>query len=56
MKKQKVRKRSDKDTWIIPACLLVGVGIGLLTREVAAFTLIGLGTGLFIAFITRKKK
>ncbi len=42
--------------WPIPACLFIGIGIGFLTKQVAAFTLIGLGTGFLITFLTSRKK
>lgn len=49
-------KKKDISKWPIPACLFIGIGIGLLTGQVAAFTLIGLGLGIFITFLTSRKK
>jgi len=48
-------KKSDLTKWPIPASLLIGIGIGLLTNQVAAFTLIGLGVGFLIVFLTSRK-
>ena len=49
-------KKHDMSKWAIPACLFMGIGIGLLTKQVAAFTLIGLGLGILITFLMSKKK
>jgi len=49
-------KKQDISKWPIPACLFIGIGVGLLTGQVAAFTLIGLGSGFLITFLTSKKK
>jgi hypothetical protein len=42
--------------WPIPACLFIGLGIGILTLQVAPFTLIGLGVGILITFLVSRKK
>ena len=47
-------KKHDK--WPILACLFIGIGVCLLTGQVAAFTLIGLGTGFLIIFLSSRKK
>jgi len=39
----------------IPAFLLIGIGIGLLTEQVAALTLIGLGLGIFVTYLISRK-
>ena len=49
-------KKHDMSKWPIPACLFIGIGLGLLTGQVAAFTLIGLGIGLLITFSMSRKK
>ncbi|MBU2634395.1 MAG: hypothetical protein KJ674_04060 [Nanoarchaeota archaeon] len=49
-------KKHDINKWPIPACLFIGIGIGLLTGQVAAFTIIGLGVGFLIVFLTMRKK
>jgi hypothetical protein len=53
-KKDMIKKYKDRNKSIsgmlIPACLLIGIGIGLFTRQVAALTLIGLGVGFLLAF------
>lgn len=48
-------KKHDIDKWPIPAFLLIGIGIGILTTQVAAFTLIGLGLGILTTYLTSKK-
>ncbi|NQU79098.1 hypothetical protein HQ545_04990 [Candidatus Woesearchaeota archaeon] len=45
----------------IPACLLMGIGIGMLLvnelpMSIPAFTLIGLGVGILISFLISRKK
>lgn len=54
MKKQK--KKDDKSGWAIPAGLFIGIGVGLITNQVAGFTLIGLGAGFLVAYLFRNKK
>jgi len=49
-------KKHDMSKWPVPACLFIGIGVGLLTGQVAAFTLIGLGTGFLITFLVSRKK
>ncbi|MBU1975239.1 MAG: hypothetical protein KKG59_02430 [Nanoarchaeota archaeon] len=48
-------KKHNIDKMPIPALLLIGIGIGLLTGQVAAFTLIGLGLGIFLTYFLSKK-
>ena len=50
------KKKSDMSKWPIPAFLLIGIGVGILTEQVAGFTLIGLGLGILITFLTMRKK
>jgi len=47
--------KHDVSQWPVPACLLMGIGVGIITNQVAAFTLIGLGLGLLIIYLTSKK-
>lgn len=49
-------KREDKSNWPIPAGLFIGIGIGLITNQVAGFALIGLGFGFLIAFLLNRKR
>ena len=54
-------KKHDISKWPIPACLFIGIGIGLLLVEefpaaIPAFTLIGLGLGILITYLTSRKK
>jgi len=49
-------KKHDISKWPIPACLFIGIGVGLLTGQVAAFTLIGLGLGILITYLKSGKK
>lgn len=54
-KKNNTMKKHNIDKMPIPALLLIGIGIGLLTGQVAAFTLIGLGLGIFLTYFLSKK-
>ncbi len=52
-------KKKDKDGWagmLIPAGLLIGLGIGLITGQVAGYLLIGLGLGFLFTFLLSNKK
>ncbi|MFC1700893.1 hypothetical protein ACFLZ0_02050 [Patescibacteria group bacterium] len=54
-------KKHDISKWPIPACLFIGIGIGLLLFDqfpvaILAFALIGLGLGILITFIASRKK
>lgn len=53
--KKEIRKDSDTNGFLLPAGLLIGIGFGLLSGQVAAFTLIGLGCG-FIGMYFGKRK
>lgn len=53
---KKTKKKSDKSDWAIPAFLFIGIGVGILTEQVAAFALIGLGAGFLVAYLFSKKK
>ena len=53
MKKQ----THDKSNWLVAAGLFIGIGLGLITRQVWGYTLIGFGAGLSATYlISRKKK
>ena len=56
MENKKRKSKSDADYLPIPGFLLIGLGIGLFTGQVAPFLLIGLGLGFLISFILLKKK
>ena len=54
-------KTHDISKWPIPACLFIGIGIGLLLVDefpaaIPAFALIGFGLGILIIFLTSRKK
>ncbi len=49
-------KKKSIGGMLIPAGLLIGLGIGLAINKVAAGTIIGLGIGFLAAFIFAKKK
>jgi hypothetical protein len=49
-------KKSDMDKWPIPALLFIGIGIGLLTGQMAASVIIGFGLGLLITYLTSSRK
>jgi hypothetical protein len=49
------KKKDDRNDWPVAAGLFIGIGVGLYTREVAAFTLMGLGLGLLITFLLTRK-
>jgi hypothetical protein len=48
-------KKKDDSGVLIPAGLLMGIGIGFLTGQIPAWTLIGLGAGFLAMFILKKK-
>ncbi len=48
-------KKNDTSGVLIPAGLLIGIGIGFLTGQIPAWTLIGLGAGFLAMFLLRKK-
>jgi len=55
------KKKKIDSTWLIPACLFIGLGVGFLfmlknSLAIPAFTLIGLGTGLSSAYIFRERR
>ena len=55
----KKQKKDNPEGTFIPACLLIGIGIGLFTGNVAAWTMVGLGVGFLLMVLTqlsRKKK
>jgi hypothetical protein len=54
MKKQN-KKDSDNSGVLVPAGLLIGIGIGFLLGNLPAWTLIGLGTGFFLMWAFGKK-
>jgi len=53
MKKNKNEHHSK--SWAIPGFMFIGIGIGILTGEVASFTLIGLGIGFIVSYLHNKK-
>jgi hypothetical protein len=58
----KTDRKSDKSTWAIGGCTLMGIGVGFIFLRVSplffvASTLIGIGLGLVItSLISREKK
>lgn len=49
-------KKKSVNQLLIPAGLLIGIGIGLAVNQVAAGTLIGLGAGFFATFLFARNK
>jgi len=56
MAKKRNKKKSDMSRWPVPAFLLIGIGVGLLTGQVAACTVIGLGVGIAITYLMVRKE
>ena len=54
MVKKIVKKKYDSGIFI-PAGLLLGIGVGMLTNQVAPFTLIGLALGFIFMYLFKKK-
>ncbi len=52
----KKEKKCNMSGVAIPGFLLIGIGVGLLIDQVAALTLIGLGTGFLVMYGSSKKK
>jgi len=52
-KEKKEKKKEDLSGLAIPACIMIGIGIGFLTENVPAWTMIGLGAG-FLGMILLK--
>jgi len=57
-KENKPKEDSNKKLsgMLVPAFLLIGIGIGLAIDQVAAATLIGLGVGFLAAYLAGSKK
>jgi len=53
MSDQKKCNRSDIAGLLIPAGLLIGIGVGFLKGQIPAYTLIGLGIGFIGMFIAK---
>ena len=53
---KKQNKKSDVNGFIIPGFLLIGIGLGIMTGQVAPLTLIGLGMGFLVTFLAGNKK
>ena len=54
-KTKKDKEKHERYGFAIPAGLFIGLGVGLLTGQVAAFLLIGLGIGFLIGYFGVKK-
>jgi hypothetical protein len=55
------KKKKINSTWLIPACLFIGLGFGFLfglkyPLAIPAFTLMGLGVGILGAFVFGERK
>ena len=48
MAKEENKKRGSGAALLIPAGLLIGIGIGFLTGHIPAYTLLGLGVGFLL--------
>ena len=57
MVKKRTKKEKEKHEryGFIPAGLFIGLGIGLLTGQVAGFLMIGLGVGFLIGYFGKVK-
>jgi hypothetical protein len=53
---KKKKKHKDHSGMLIPAGLFVGLGIGLITGQVAGYLLIGLGVGFLASALANMKK
>jgi len=51
-----MKKNQKVEGVLIPAGLLIGIGVGFITNQIPAWTLIGLGVGFLAMFIFSKKK
>ncbi|MBL7147649.1 MAG: hypothetical protein ISS82_02380 [Nanoarchaeota archaeon] len=49
------KKEKDPKGFLFPACILIGLGIGMLFNQVAVGVLIGVGVGFLALFIVKKK-
>jgi hypothetical protein len=47
-------KNKDRSDYAIPAGLFIGLGIGIITGQVAGFLLIGLGFGFLAMFLSKR--
>jgi hypothetical protein len=54
-KKRAKKKEQDANGVLIPAGLLIGIGVGFLLGNIPAWTLIGLGAGFLAMWFFRKK-
>ena len=50
------KKKDEFDKFAIPAGLFIGIGVGLLTGQVAGYTMIGLGFGFLVSFFGKRSK
>ena len=48
-------RRHNKENNLIGAFLFIGIGIGLITGQVAAGVLIGFGVGIILAYLSSEK-
>jgi hypothetical protein len=51
--KKKFKKKKDAEDLAVPAGIFIGLGIGLITGQVAGGVLIGLGAGFFFMMIVK---
>lgn len=45
----------DYSGMLIPGCMFLGIGVGMLFDQTGAFTIVGLGVGFVLFFIARRK-
>lgn len=50
------KKKHNMSGVVVPAGLLIGIGIGIIIEQVAALTLIGLGVGFLVMYLNSHKK
>ena len=54
-RRQNVNRKCEGKNWIIPAGLLMGLGVGIMTGQIPGFLLIGLGLGFLFSYFMCKK-
>ena len=51
-----VKKEKDHRGYIFLACILIGLGLGILFNQTVVGVLIGVGVGFLALFIVKRKK
>jgi hypothetical protein len=50
-----MKKKEDRTGLLIPAGIMIGIGVGMLTGQIPAYTMIGLGVGFLAMFLAKRK-